>query len=84
MKPETIKKISPLDFDSLSTDEMGALIDALTELHKERVNHEKRLRKAEEYETRIYDLISEAQSDGFYVVIDNKYLVPDCTVEVHD
>lgn len=84
MKPETIKKISLLDFDSLSTDEMGALIDALTELHKERVNHEKRRRKAEEYETRIYDLISEAQGEGFYVAIDNKYLVPDCTVEVHD
>jgi len=84
MKPETIKKISLLDFDSLSTDEMGALIDALTELHKERVNHEKRRKKAEEYATRIYDLISEALYDGFNVMIDSKVLNQNCDVEVYD
>lgn len=84
MKPEKIKKIDLLDFDSLSTDEMGALIEALTAEHKERLNRDKRRRKAEEYATRIYDLISEALYDGFNVMIDSAIINQDCDVEVYD
>ena len=86
MKPENIEKIEKIEriFDTLSTDEMGALIEVLTAEHKERLNRDKRRKKAEEYETRIYDLISEAQYDGFNVAIDCKHISKDCTVEVYD
>ena len=86
MKPEKIEKIEKIEriFDTLSTDEMGALIEALTAEHKERLNRDKRRRKAEEYAARIYDLISEALYDGFNVMIDSTVLNQNCDVEVYD
>ena len=82
MKPEN--KLDLLDFDSLSTNEMEAMIEVLTAKHKERVAQDKRRRKAEEYECRIYDLISEAQHDGFTIRIEGTYIPTTCTVEVYD
>lgn len=83
MKPKN--KIDFLDFDSLSTDEMSALIDTLTELHKERVNRDKRRRKAEEYECRFYDLISEALQDDFNIIISGgPTITQNSTVDVFD
>lgn len=80
MKPKN--KIDLLDFDSLSTDEMGALIEALTAEHKERLNRDKRRRKAEEYETRIYDLICEAQGNGYTIRINNEIVDNAYDIEV--
>lgn len=74
MKSEDI--IDLLDFDSLSTDEMGALIEELKVRHKERIDRDNRRKKAEEYENRIYDLISEAQYDGFTIRINDVFIPP--------
>lgn len=79
MKPKN--KISLLDFDSLSTDEMGALIEELTARHKERVDRDKRRKKAEEYEARIYDLICDAQYEGFTIRINDAFIPNDFTVD---
>lgn len=81
MKP-TKNKSDLLDFDSLSTDEMAAMIEVLTAKHKERVAQDKRRRKAEEYETRIYDLISEAQYDNFTIRINDTFIPNNFTVDV--
>lgn len=83
MKPKN--KIDLLDFDSLSTDEMGALIDALTVEYEERLNRAKRRKKAEEYECRFYDLISEALQDDFNIIISGGPLITqNSTVDVYD
>jgi uncharacterized protein (UPF0335 family) len=69
-------------FDGFSTEELGALIETLTATYKERLEKDKRRKKAEEYEGRIYDLISEAQSDGFDVRINDAYIPKDSAVNV--
>lgn len=79
MKPN---RNTSLIFDGLSTEELGALIETLTATYKERLEKDKRRKKAEEYEGRIYDLISEAQSDGFDVRINDAYIPKDCSVDV--
>ena len=79
MKP---KKNISLNFDELSTEEIVTLIEELTATYKERLEYEKRRKKAEEYEGRIYDLISEAQSDGFDVRINDAYIPKDSAVNV--
>lgn len=79
MKPETRKLF---DFKSLSTDEMKALIQELTEEYAERLDREKR-RKAEEYAYKISDLISKAQQDDLNVMIANTYIPRYAAVEVY-
>lgn len=79
MKPN---RNTSLIFDGLSTEELGALIETLTATYKERLANDKRHKKAEEYETRIYDLISEAQDEGFIVRINDAFVPEDCAVDV--
>lgn len=79
MKPN---RNTSLIFDGLSTEELGALIETLTATYKERLEKDKRRKKAEEYEGRIYDLISEAQSDGFDVRINDAYIPKDSAVNI--
>ena len=74
--------IDLLDFDSLTTDEMSAVIEELTARHKERVARDNRRKKAEEYESRIYDLISEAQYDGFTIRINDAFIPNEFAVDV--
>lgn len=78
MKPE---KKNLLDFDSLSTGEMDALIEVLTVERNARINRDKRRKKAEEYEVRIYDLISDAQYEGFTIRINDESIPNDFTVD---
>lgn len=85
MKPETIKNISQIDFDSLSTDEISALIKALTAEYEERQERARRRKKAEEYECKIYDLLSEALQDDFKVLISGGPLITkNSVVDVYD
>ena len=74
--------IDLLDFDSLTTDEISAVIEELTARHKERVARDNRRKKAEEYENRIYDLISEAQYDGFTIRINDAFIPNEFAVDV--
>lgn len=79
MKPETRKLF---DFNSLSTDEQAALIEALEEEHEKRLNQERR-KKAEEYAYKINDLIAKAQQEDFNIIIGSTYIPRYTAVEVY-
>lgn len=70
------------DYDSLSMEELNALVDEVLAAREARVRREARMRKADEYESRIYDLISEAQYDGFTVRINNEIVDGAYDIEV--
>lgn len=81
MKP--IKKTGLIyDPDALSTEEIGALIEELTATYKERLEYEKRRKKAEEYADKIYNLIIEAKQDNLNVMIGNTCIPDNFRVDV--
>lgn len=70
-------------FDELSTDDMGALIDKLTVTYEERLEQDKRRKKAEEYAIKIYNLITEAKQDDLNIIIGNLYIPDNFRVDVY-
>lgn len=70
------------DYDSLSNEELDALVDEVLAAREARVRREARMRKAKEYEARIYDLISETLYDGFTVRINNEIIDDTYDIEV--
>lgn len=82
MKPERRITVNFHDYDSMSKEELDALVDEVLAAREARVRREARMRKADEYETRIYDLISEAQDNGFTVRINNEIVDSAHDIEV--
>lgn len=71
------------DFNNMSVDELNNLIAAATDERNTRIEQKKRARKAEEYESKIYDLIKQARFDNFTVRINDELITNafDITVE---
>ena len=82
MKPKSPTTGKFYDYDSLSMEELNALVDEVLAAREARVRREARMCKAKEYEDRIYDLISEAQYDGFTVRINNEIVDGAYDIEV--
>lgn len=71
------------DLNKMSVEELNNLITAATDERNTRIEREKRAREAEEYETKIYDLIEQALGDNFTVRINDELITNafDITVE---
>lgn len=63
------------DLNKMSVEELNNLITAATDERNTRIEREKRAREAEEYESKIYDLIEQAIGDNFTVRINDELVM---------
>ncbi len=74
MKPKHVWEFDYHDFDSMSTADMNQLINRLTEARDKRIEHQRRLQEAEDYQCKLYDLICTIQSDDYNIYINGECL----------
>ena len=69
--------LSVNDYNRMSIDEMDALIQEITAERDRRIEREQLAKLAEEYEEKIRDMISTAQSCGLVVYLDGNRVSTD-------
>lgn len=74
MKPKHVWEFDYHDFNSMSTADLNQLISKATEARDRRIERQRRLQEAEDYQCKLYDLISIIQADDYDIFINGERL----------